>query len=38
MELSEDGLQYDTREKMRVQTLADFLVELMSESGERVNT
>ncbi|XP_057426030.1 uncharacterized protein LOC130719420 [Lotus japonicus] len=38
VELSEYGLQYDKRGRVGAQTLADFVVELTPEEGERVNT
>ncbi|XP_057444150.1 uncharacterized protein LOC130736328 [Lotus japonicus] len=38
VELSEYGLQYDKRGKVGAQALADFVVELTPEVGERVNT
>ncbi|XP_057425809.1 uncharacterized protein LOC130719190 [Lotus japonicus] len=38
VELSEYELQYDKRGRVGAQTLADFVVELTPEEGERVNT
>ncbi|XP_057418426.1 uncharacterized protein LOC130712618 [Lotus japonicus] len=38
VELSEYGLQYDKRGKVGAQTLADFVVELTPEKGEKVST
>ncbi|XP_057418383.1 uncharacterized protein LOC130712571 [Lotus japonicus] len=38
VELSEYGLQYDKRGKVGAQTLADFVVELTAEKGEKVST
>ncbi|XP_057452361.1 uncharacterized protein LOC130744188 [Lotus japonicus] len=38
VELSEYGLQYDKRGKVDAQTLADFVVELTPEKGEKVST
>ncbi|XP_057444129.1 uncharacterized protein LOC130736305 [Lotus japonicus] len=38
VELSEYGLQYDKRGKVGAQTLADFVVELTPEGGEKVST
>ncbi|XP_057425912.1 uncharacterized protein LOC130719305 [Lotus japonicus] len=38
VELSGYGLQYDKRGRVGAQTLADFVVELTPEEGERVNT
>ncbi|XP_057452459.1 uncharacterized protein LOC130744287 [Lotus japonicus] len=38
VELSEYGLQYDKRGKVGAQTLADFVVELTPEEGEKLST
>ncbi|XP_057444480.1 uncharacterized protein LOC130736700 [Lotus japonicus] len=38
MEMSKYGLQYDKRGKVNAQTLADFVVELTLEEGEKVST
>ncbi|XP_057456527.1 uncharacterized protein LOC130747570 [Lotus japonicus] len=38
VELSEYGLQYEKRGKVGAQTLADFVVELTPEDGEKVST